>query len=110
MPETPARSPLDPPVATITIEIDPAKLHSYTDTFLATAWHVAQASPADSMDHDAGELTERIGREIIRRWLATVPPELWNHQGRHYYWDQLRQLGRWEDGVFVPGHPADGAS
>ena len=32
-------------------------------------WHVAQANPADS---GPGELVERIGREIGRRWLSDI--------------------------------------
>ena len=107
--ETPARNPLARPVASITIEIDPAKLASYTDQHLAVCWHVAQANPAPAMDRDAGELTESIGREIVRRWLRSVPPELWHHQDRHYYWNELRKLGKWADGVFVP-HAAGGDS
>jgi hypothetical protein len=86
----------------VSIEIDEAFLSGYSDSFLATLWHVAQANPASIDDPDAGELAERIGREIIRRWLREVPPELWHHQGLHYYGDQLRQLGTWVDGVFVP--------
>lgn len=86
----------------IVIEIDTARLGGYTDSHLATLWHVAQANPAPLEDRDAGELVERIGREIIRRWLKTVEPELWHHQGEHYYWSQLRKLGKWNSaGEFV---------
>ena len=87
----------------ITIEIDADNLTSCTDEYLATFWHVAQANPAGSMDKDAGALAERIGREIIRRWLREVSPELWHHQGRHYYWNELQKIGKWNaDGEFVP--------
>ena len=55
----------------ITIEIDDNKLASYADEFLAVCWHVAQHNPAEYGDYLAGELVERIGREIICRWLRT---------------------------------------
>jgi len=92
------------PTVSVTIEIDIALLRRYSDEHLAMLWHVAQANPADSFaDQDPGELTENIGREIIRRWLGDVEPELWRNQGRDYYWDQLRRLGKWDaDRVFVP--------
>jgi hypothetical protein len=89
----------------ITVEIDDARLASYTDSHLATLWHVAQANPAPHGDRHAGELAERIGREIIRRWLGASQPELWHHQGHDYYWSELCKLGTWNaDGVFAPGH------
>jgi hypothetical protein len=92
----------------ITIEINPHDLRSYTDTHLATLWHVAQANPAAFDDRAAGELAEHIGREVIRRWLTTRQPELWTHQGEHYYWNTLRRLGKWVDGEFVPdANPAE---
>jgi hypothetical protein len=59
----------------ITVEIDDALLASYADSHLATLWHVAQANPAPHGDRHAGELAERIGREIIRRWLSASQPE-----------------------------------
>ena len=58
----------------ITIEIDDTKLASYTDGYLAVCWHAAQHNPAPYGDYFAGELTERIGREIIRRWLKEARP------------------------------------
>jgi hypothetical protein len=71
----------------ILIEIDTDSLQSYTDTHVAELWHVAQANPADPFkDRGAGELVEKIGREIIRRFLGSVSPELWRHQGAHYDW------------------------
>ncbi|WP_433188729.1 hypothetical protein [Actinoallomurus sp. CA-150999] len=94
----------------ISIEIDVAGLEGYSDAFLVTCWHVAQANPQDGFATETpGELAERIGREIIRRWLATVQPELWHHQGRHYYWRELTKLARyqpsdpeWTNGTWVP--------
>jgi hypothetical protein len=87
----------------ITVEIDDALLATYSDSHLATLWHVAQANPAPHGDRHAGELAERIGREIIRRWLSASQPELWHHQGRDYHWSELRKLGTWNaDGLFAP--------
>lgn len=84
----------------ITFEIDGSRLQSYEDSYLATLWHIAQANPADHGDKQAGELTERVGREIIRRWLASTPPELWRHQGKVHYWKQLTRFA-----MYTP--PAD---
>ncbi|HMH91918.1 MAG TPA: hypothetical protein VK586_12650 [Streptosporangiaceae bacterium] len=100
MTETPRRDPHSH-VAAITIEIDPAALGSYTDQRLALCWHVAQANPAHHGDRAAGELAERLGREIIRRWLGGTEPELHRHQGRDYYWGQLSSFAKYE-----PGGPA----
>ena len=71
--------------AAITIEFDLGNLDNYTDAFLAQLWHVGQANPAPITDAAAGDIAERVGREIIRRWLASTPADLWNHQGRHHY-------------------------
>lgn len=73
----------------ITFEIDDDQVAGFSDEYLALAWHVAQANPAPIEDKAAGELAESVGREIIRRWLGQVPPELWKHQGRHHYWYEL---------------------
>ena len=103
----------------ITIEVDDAHLDSYQDAQLAMCWHLAQANPAPFGDRAAGELVERIGREIIRRWLQATPPELWRHQGRDHSWQQLRQLATftpgevdspaWHDGAWVPRAVGDQA-
>jgi hypothetical protein len=86
----------------ITIEINDEKLASYTDEHLALCWHVAQANPAGYGDYMAGELVERIGREIIRRWIQGVPPELWHHQGQEHFRRELTRFAKYE-----PGGPAD---
>lgn len=70
---------------TITIEVDDARLEGYTDDFLAQAWHALQWSPVAFGDREICRLVEKLGREIIRRWLGTVPPALWNVQGVHHY-------------------------
>ncbi len=67
----------------ITFEIDADKLPHVNDSYLAQLWHIAQANPAEFGDMQACDFAERVGREIVRRWLADVPPELWHHQGRH---------------------------
>lgn len=91
----------------ITITIDHAALTGYSDSHLATLWHVGQVNPAAHGDRAAGELAERIGREIIRRWLCGTEPELWHHQGRDYYWSHLCKFGTWDAaGVFVPNSTA----
>jgi hypothetical protein len=82
----------------ITIEIDDAKLASYTDEFLAVCWHAAQHNPAEYGDSMAGELAEHIGREIICRWLAGVKPELWHHQGRHHAQKWLSEFATYQPG------------
>jgi len=68
---------------TITFEVDTDRLSGFTDAYLAQLWHIGQANPAPFGDASACRLAEHIGREIIRRWLADVGPELWVHQGRH---------------------------
>jgi hypothetical protein len=86
----------------ITIEIDEDRLAAYTDQQLAMCWQVAQGNPAEEGDPIAGELAERIGREIIRRWLRGVEPELWRHQARSYYYNELTRFAK-----FVPGGPPE---
>jgi hypothetical protein len=87
------------PTSKITIEIEDDRLATYSDSYLATCWHVAQANPADQFeDPTAGELVERIGREIIRRWLMSTAPELHHHQGRHHYWHELCKLATYKPG------------
>ena len=88
----------------ITIEINDAKLASYTDGYLAVCWHAAQHNPAPYGDYFAGQLTEHIGREIIRRWLKEVPPELWHHQGSHHPHKWLTEFATYEPGDgYKPG-------
>lgn len=75
--------------ADILIPVDTQALSKYTDAHLAALWHVAQANPAPIENPAAGQVAEAIGREIIRRFLATTPPLLWEHQGRHADWAKL---------------------
>lgn len=82
----------------ITIEIDVADLRHYSSSFLATAWHVAQVNPAPFGDHRASDLVAKLGAEIIRRWLGGVEPELWHHQPRDHYWNELRRFATYKSG------------
>jgi hypothetical protein len=79
--------------ATIAFNIDTDSLQGYNDDHLAQLWHIGQANPAPIQDRAAGELAEKIGREIIRRWLGGVPPALWSHQGHHADWCVLHKVG-----------------
>lgn len=90
----------------ITIEIDDSSLAGYTDRHLAMCWHVAQANPAPHGDRAAGELVERVGREIVRRWLGGVEPELWHHQGRDHYWSWLARFASYTPGAGFRSAPA----
>lgn len=102
----------------ITISINPDQLIGYTDSFLATAWHVAQANPAPYGDYAAGDLVEKLAREIVRRFLVKAEPELWHHQGRHASQKWLSMFARyvppegvdvagveWHNGQWVPNEP-----
>jgi hypothetical protein len=90
----------------IAIEIDDNKLASYTDEFLAVCWHAAQHNPAEYGDAMACDLAEHVGREIIRRWLKGVPPELWHHQGRHHAQKWLGEFATYKPGEgYRPGAP-----
>lgn len=68
---------------TITFQVEAEKLPHFTDSYVAQLWHIAQANPAPFGDAQACAFAEQVGREIVRRWLANTPPELWHHQGRH---------------------------
>lgn len=73
---------------TVTFSIDTDDLRRFEDSYLATLWHLSQANPAPFGDADACEMAEKVGREIIRRFVTAQPPELWVHQGRHVLLDQ----------------------
>lgn len=96
----------------VTFNINTDSLGGFTDTYIVSLWHVAQANPAPLDDRAAGELTEHIGREIIRRFIQSVGPELWAHQGNHHYWHTLIQHCKVVDGEWVPksGESAEVAS
>jgi len=87
----------------ITIEFDPNRLPTYSDSHLAMLWHLGQANPVDGFEAStAGDLAERIGREIIRRWLRGVTPEMYHHQGLHYYWHQLAKFATYQPPADAP--------
>jgi hypothetical protein len=65
-----------------TVELS-ERLSSFTDEYLCSCWHIAQANDADISEPEAGEFAEAVGREIIRRFVQNQGPTLWNHQGRH---------------------------
>lgn len=67
----------------ITFEVSTDYLPNYTDAYIAQLWHVAQANPAPFGDLSACRFAEHLAREIVRRWLAQTPPDLWHHQGEH---------------------------
>lgn len=67
----------------IHFEIDSSDLEHWDDQYLAQLWHIAQANPAPFGDAEACDLVERVGREIIRRFVSNIRPELWHHQARH---------------------------
>jgi hypothetical protein len=73
----------------VQFKIDSDQLTGYTDEYLATLWHIAQANPAEDSDRTAGQLAERIGREIISRFIKAAPIPLWNHQGSDFYFKEL---------------------
>lgn len=77
----------------ITIAVDTDSLSGYTDSYIAQLWHVAQANPAPHGDRDACALAGALGFEIIRRWLASAPVELYHHQARQFEWRGLLDVG-----------------
>jgi hypothetical protein len=87
----------DTPYA-VTIPIDLRELGRCSDERLAALWHVAQVNPAPYGHPLAGQVADRIGYEIIRRWLKATGPELGKHRGEHYFRDQLTRFARYEPG------------
>jgi hypothetical protein len=82
----------------IAIEFDEGQLGSYTDERIALLWHVAQANPVAHGDRQASELVEKLTWEIVRRWLGTVPPELYHHQGSAHFRKQLTRFAKYKPG------------
>lgn len=67
-----------------TITISPPKdLTGITDTYLVSLWHLSQINPAPFGDPEACRFAEKVGREIIRRFIKNEGPELWAVQGAH---------------------------
>lgn len=69
----------------IEIDTDARSLMHVTDSYLSTAWRVAQANPVPHGDRDAGMLAKAVGDEIVRRWLAAVPADQFVHQEADHY-------------------------
>ena len=67
----------------IQFKVDGNDLEHWDDQYLAQLWHISQANPAPFGDAEACDFAERVGREIIRRFVSNTRPELWNHQARH---------------------------
>jgi hypothetical protein len=88
----------------ITLAIDDGNLGGYSDKYLAAAWHAVQHSPAEFGDSLTGELAEKIGREIIRRWLRGTEPELWAVQGRHESQKWLSEFATYQPGEGYKPH------
>lgn len=80
---------------TITFKVDPDDLEHYTDEYVAQLWHIAQANPAPFGDRAACTFAEKVGREIVRRWLERQRPAMWTHQAAHI------EHKRIEDGVLA---------
>ena len=70
-------------VVNINFQVESGNLPHVNDVHLAQLWHIAQANPAEFGNATACNFAECVGREIVCRWLAATPPELWHHQGRH---------------------------
>lgn len=87
---------------TIAIDFDLDTLSHVQDARLVMLWHVAQANPAPHGDELAGELVTKIGWEIIRRWLASTPPEMYHHQQDHYRGMHLSRFAIYRDGDWHP--------
>lgn len=66
----------------VTVDI-PDDITGYHDVYLVSLWHLSQINPAPFGDPEACRFAEKVAREIIRRFIAEVGPELWNHQGAH---------------------------
>lgn len=88
---------------TLTLDFELDNLESYEADFLAALWHAAQWQQDQHKDPDVGAIAERIGREIIRRWLGHTSAPLWHVQGRSYYAHQLANFAHWNGNAWVAG-------
>jgi len=96
----------------VACRIDDNEVEHWDNETHPLMWHVAQANPADGFrDSGPGELVERIGREIIRRWLRDILSSSTTTKGRHYHWKDLLQPRKLEYGRRVhPGRARDARS
>ena len=93
----------------ITIVIEESMISRVGDETLAFWWHLAQHNPANGFENkEPGDLAMKVGWEIIRRWLAKAPVEMYHHQQGHYTRNIARSLGSWPGPghrKFVPNEP-----
>lgn len=73
-----------------------------TDQAVAMAWYIAQTWPGAFGDAGLCDLVERIGHEIINRWLRGAPIPVWRRSGRDYYYAELSRFARWDGMQWVP--------
>ncbi|MGI5286593.1 hypothetical protein ACQEVF_25095 [Nonomuraea polychroma] len=97
----PAESPMLDTAVEISIRISNSELSGHTDAYLAMLWHAIQAAPADFEHSEVGRVAEHIGREIIRRWLREVKPEMWSQQGSHVPHHNLCRFAKWNGREWV---------
>ena len=66
-----------------------------TDQAIAMAWYIVQTWPGSFGDSALCDLVERVGHEIINRWLRGAPIPVWRRSGRDYYYAELTRFARW---------------
>jgi hypothetical protein len=81
---------------TLKLDVEAHTLEGYTDAYIAQLWHIAQANPAPTGDHDASELVDMLKYEIVRRWLSGMRPELYRRQASENYRELLMRHGHWK--------------
>lgn len=82
--------------ATICINVDTDSIESLEDSYLAALWHASQATSAPAASAEAGQLADQIATEIVRRWLGSVRPMLYERSLERSYWETLHQHGCWD--------------
>lgn len=94
----------------ITVTVYDEGLRSLEDAYLHAMWHAAQLNPSQHGARAAGEIVAAITQEIVRRWLAKAPVEMFRHQPTDHYWRTLVRRGSWEgpEGEWVPRSVAPG--
>jgi hypothetical protein len=92
----------------VACRIDDNEVEHWDNETHPLMWHVAQANPADGFrDSGPGELVERIGREIIRRWLRDILSSSTTTKAATTTGKTRCSLGNWNtDGEFIPDERA----
>ena len=67
-----------------------------SDQAVAMAWYIVQTWPGTFGDADLCDLVERVGHEIINRWLRGAPIPVWRRSGCDYYFAELSRFARWD--------------